>query len=215
MKLSAEQIRGIAALRERLHERVMRLHEELEEANLNIAALDAALTRSSFTKASEYTPQDDGEPADSVVAAEAPAEVKMPPPAETPVETPTTEDPVRTADPAPQVITAAKGDAPIGSLYRYPDRMVIVLNEDISISTETYPFKTFFLDRVVDEMRRKDAAEVDAGRIAADLAMSCKVEAPDGRIDRITITNYRTDERAREIDSTARWVLNRMLENVD
>ena len=211
MKLSAEQIRGIAALRERLHGRVIRLHEELEETNLNIAALDAALTRSSFTKASEYTPQDDGEPADS--AAEAPAEAKTTP-AETPVKT-AAADPVRTADPAPQVITAAKEDAPIGYLYRYPDRMVIVLNENVSISTETDPFKTFFLDRVVDEMRRKDAVEVDAGRITADSAISCKVEAPGGRIDRITITNYRTDERAREIDSTARWVLNRMLENVD
>ena len=208
MKLSAEQIRGIAALREKLHERVMRLHEELEETNLNIAALDAALMRSSFTKASEYTPQDE-EPA----APKAAAGAGTPPPVEAPAHT--AEDPVRPKEPAPQVITAAKGDAPIGSLYRYPDRMVVVLNEDVSIYAETYPFKTFFLDRVVDEMRRKDAVEVEAGRITADMAISCKVDAPDGRIERITVTNYRTDERAREIDSTARWVLNRMLENVD
>ena len=212
MKLSAEQIRGIAALREKLHERVMRLHEELEETNLNIAALDAALTRSSFTKASEYTPQNE-EPA-APVAPEAPVGAGTPPPVEAPAET-ATEDTIRPKDPSPQVITAAKGDTPIGSLYRYPDHMVIVLNEDVSIYTETDPFKTFFLDRVVDEMQRKDAAEVEAGRITADLAISCKVDAPDGRIERITITNYRTDERAREIDSTARWVLNRMLENVD
>ena len=212
MKLSAEQIRDIAALRERLRERLGRLHEEMEETNLNIAALDAALTRSSFTKASEYTPQDDGKPADSA-AAGATADAKTPPPADAPVEA-AAEDPVRTAGPVPQVIAASKGDTTIGSLYRYPDRMVIVMDEDVSISTETDPFKTFFLDRVMDEMRRKDAADVDAGRITADLAISCEVEAPGGRIDRITITNYRTDERAREIDSTARWVLNRMLENV-
>lgn len=212
MKLSAEQIRDIAALRERLRERLGRLHEEMEETNLNIAALDAALTRSSFTKASEYTPQDDGKPADSA-AAGATADAKTPPPADAPVEA-AAEDPVRTAGPVPQVIAASKGDTTIGSLYRYPDRMVIVMDEDVSISTETDPFKTFFLDRVMDEMQRKDAADVDAGRITADLAISCEVEAPGGRIDRITITNYRTDERAREIDSTARWVLNRMLENV-
>lgn len=214
MKLNAEQIRGITALREKLHERVIRLHEELEEANLNIAALDAALTRSSFTKASEYTPQDNGEPASPVAAAESAAEVKTPPPAETPAGT-AAEDRVRTADPAPQIITAAKGDTPIGSLYTHPDRIVIVLDEDVSIFTETYPFKTFFLDRVMADMQKNDVAEVDAGHITADLVISCEVDAPDGRIDKITITNYRTVKRAKEIDSTVRWVLNRMLENVD
>ena len=203
MKLSAEQIRGIAALREKLHERVIRLHEELEETNLNIAALDAALTRSSFAKASEYVPQDDGEAA----APEDTARTIQP------ADAPSTEG-GQAAAPAPQLITAAKGDTPIGAMYTYPDRIVIVLDENISITTETHPFKTFFLDHVMAEMRRKDAAEVDAGRITADSATSCEVDASDGRIDKITISNYRTEERAREIDSTVRWVLNRMLENV-
>ena len=212
MKLSAEQIRGIAALREKLHERVIQLHEELEETNLNIAALDMALKRSSFAKASEYVPQDDGEvaaPADTPT--QTPAEAGAAPPADAPAEVAETSE--EAAGPAPKPITTAKGDVTIGSMYTYPDRIVVVLDDGVPISIQTSPFRTFFLDRVLGEMQKKDAAEVDAGRLQADLAISCEVDAPEGRINKIIITNYRTDERAREIDSTVRWVLNRMLEN--
>jgi hypothetical protein len=208
VKLSTEQIQGIAALREKLHERVIHLHEELEETNLNIAALDAALKRSSFTKASEYAPQDEGAPevpagtrADIPDGATEPAQVVAQAHADEPSET------------APKPITASKEDTTIGTIRMYPDRIVVKIEEDISMSMDTSPFRTFFLDRVLGAMEKKDAADVDAGLIPADSALSFDVDAPDGHIREMTITNYRTDERAREIDSTVRWVLNRMLEN--
>ena len=87
------------------------------------------------------------------------------------------------------------------------------IEEGVSIPTDTSPFRTFFLDRVLGEMEKKDAAEVDAGLLPAGSALSFEIDDPGGRIRGMTITNYRTDERAREIDSTVRWVLNRMLEN--
>ena len=232
VKLSAEQIRGIAALREKLHGRVIQLHEELEETNLNIAALDAALTRSSFTKASEYTPQDEGESEEPPAPQEdIPREAAEPPETAAPsheAEPPSRSDPVpniadaETAapsheaeppDPAPQPITAAEGDTTIGSIRTYPDRIVVKMEEGVDIPTDTSPFRTFFLDRVLGEMEKKDAAEVDAGLLPAGSALSFEIDDPGGRIRGMTITNYRTDERAREIDSTVRWVLNRMLEN--
>lgn len=206
VKLSAEQIRGIAALREKLHGRVIQLHEELEETNLNIAALDAALTRSSFTKASEYTPQDEGE-SEEPPAPQADMQRDATEPPETAAPSHATEPP------APQPITAAEGDTTIGSIRTYPDRIVVKMEEDVSIPTDTSPFRTFFLDRVLGEMEKKDAAEVDAGLLPAGSALSFEIDDPGGRIRGMTITNYRTDERAREIDSTVRWVLNRMLEN--
>ena len=233
VKLSAEQIRGIAALREKLHGRVIQLHEELEETNLNIAALDAALTRSSFTKASEYTPQDEGAPEEPPAPADMPHEAAEPPetaapahaaelpapPADMPheaAEPPETAAPARVAEPpetAPKPITASREDTTIGTIRTYPDRIVVKIEEDISIPTDTSPFRTFFLDRVLGEMEKKDAAEVDAGLLPAGSALSFEIDDSGGRIREMTVTNYRTDERAREIDSTVRWVLNRMLEN--
>ena len=205
VKLSSEQIQGIAALREKLNGRVIQLHEELEETNLNIAALDAALKRSSFAKASEYTPQD-----------EAPPEEPPAPQADmhNAAEPPRTAAPAHDAGPsAPKPITAAKRDDPIGFIRTYPDRIVVEIEEDVTIPTDTSPFRTFFLDRVLGEMEKKDTAEVDAGLLPAGSALSFEIDDPGGSIRGMTITNYRTDERAREIDSTVRWVLNRMLEN--
>ena len=217
VKLSDEQIRDIAALREKMRERVMRLHEELEEANLCIVAMDMALKRSSFTKASEYTPAEEAAPAESgagVAEAPDPAEsgagvAEAPDPAESGAGV------AETGGPAPQIITTATGDATIGSILVRPDSISITLSDDVSVSAETPPFKTFFLDRIFGEMERKDAAEVEAGRMDAESAISCEINTAEGLLKGITIANYRTDDRAREIDSTVRWVLNRMLEHAD
>ena len=217
VKLSDEQIRDIAALREKMRERVMRLHEELEEANLCIVAMDMALKRSSFTKASEYTPAEEAAPAESgagVAEALDPAEsgagvAEALDPAESGAGV------AETGGPAPQIITTATGDATIGSILVRPDSISITLSDDVSVSAETPPFKTFFLDRIFGEMERKDAAEVEAGRMDAESAISCEINTAEGLLKGITIANYRTDDRAREIDSTVRWVLNRMLEHAD
>ena len=230
VKLSDEQIRDIAALREKMRERVMRLHEELEEANLCIVAMDMALKRSSFTKASEYTPAEEAAPAESgagVAEEAAPAEsgagvAEEAAPAESGAGVAEAPDPAESGagvaeagGPAPQIITTAAGDATIGSILVRPDSISITLSDDVSVSAETPPFKTFFLDRIFGEMERKDAAEVEAGRMDAESAISCEINTAEGLLKGITIANYRTDDRAREIDSTVRWVLNRMLEHAD
>lgn len=198
MKLRPEQIQGIAALREKLRERIMRLNEEIEETELNIAALDAALTQSSFTPASQYTPQD--------VAPEEPQNKQS---------IDTAEVPPPESDSAASKPIVTRDDSPLGSVHMYPDRIVVTIHDDISIDVDTPPFRTFFLERVLGVMEKKDATEVTAGTLPASSAMSFEVDASDGRIKKITINNYRTDERAREIDSTVRWVLNRMLEHAD
>ena len=224
VKLSDEQIRDIAALREKMRERVMRLHEELEEANLCIVAMDMALKRSSFTKASEYTPAEEAAPvapaeegANADVGAPDPAEEGGKPEADVAEEGANADvgapDPAEEGGHAPQIITTATGDAEIGSILVRPDSISITLSDDVSVSAETPPFKTFFLDRIFGEMKRKDAAEVEAGRMDAESAISCEINTAGGLLKGITIANYRTDDRAREIDSTVRWVLNRMLEH--
>ena len=219
VKLSSEQIKDIAALREKLHERLMQLHEELEETNLNIAVMDAALKQSSFVKASEYAPQDEKPEINSKTPAGTSAEViaqtadarVVRSVTETNQAAPARPD-TKPAGPAPKHITTT-GGSPLGSMYVYPDKIAITLDDAVSIKEETPPFRTFFLDRILGEMKKKDVAEVEAGRLPSDSVISYNVDSSGGRISKITITNYRTDERSREIDSTVRWILNRMLEH--
>ena len=205
MKLSDEQVRDIVVLRGKLQERAAELQEELEMTNLNIIALDSALKKSSFMKASEYTP-DDAPPA---AQQEQPEDVQ-PVGQDRPVEAqpPGRSPPEELSRP----ITTGSGEV-VGRISTGADRISIVLEPDIDIAEETPPFRTFFISRVIGEMKKKDSQEVEAGRLGPESAIACEVRSEDGRIREITITNYRLEERAREIASTTKWVLSRMLEH--
>lgn len=192
MKLSVEQVRNIVALREKLQARAASLEEELEDVRLNITALDTALARSSFTKASEYAVDDTPQP-DPVI----PEQKQTIPPA-----------------PKPESVQIQIGDDTIGSIRTYPDRIVVDLEDTISVTKQTPPFESFFVNRIIGGMRKKDEEEVKSGNLKADEKISCDVETDGGRIRAITISNYRTEERAQEISNTVRWVLNRMRQNV-
>lgn len=195
MKLSDEQVRDIVVLRGKLKERAAELQEELEMTNLNIIALDSALKRSSFTKASEYTPDDTPPPA---ALQEEPAEAQ-PPDQDQPEE-------------QSRPITTGSGEV-VGRISTGSDRISIVLEPDVNVSEETPPFRSFFLSRIIGEMKRKDSQEVEAGKLGPESAIACEVRSEDGCIREIAITNYRLEERAREIASTTKWVLSRMLEH--
>lgn len=218
VNLNSDQIKDIAALREKMQERVVRLHKDMEETNLCITVMDMVLKRSSFTRASEYvsddtstTRQEAGEEP-SVDASQADIATKL---AVESVTGSVAEKTTKPEDmgPIPKDILSVAGDTIIGTILVQPDSIVITLDKNVSISPEAPPFKTFFLDRILAEMTRKDSVDVRAGRISIESIISYKVETTEGRLDRIIITNYRTDDRAQEIDSSSRWVLNRMLEH--
>lgn len=192
VKLSVEQVRNIVALREKLQAKAVSLEEELVDIRLNITALDAALARSSFTKASEYTTDDTPQP-DPVT------------PEQTQTKTPT---------PKPESVQIQIGEDTIGSIRTYPDRIVVDLEDTINVTKQTPPFESFFVNRIIGGMRRKDEGEVKSGNLKDEEKISCDVETDGGRMRAITISNYRTEERAQEISNTVRWVLNRMRQNV-
>ena len=206
MKLSEEQVRDIVVLRGKLQERAVELQEELEMTNLNIIALDSALKKSSFMKASEYTPDEAPQPAARPEGPEGAQPAGQDRPAE--MQPPGGGRPEEPSRP----ITTGSGEV-VGRITTNEESISIVLEPDVNVSEETPPFRTFFISRVIGEMKRKDSQEVEAGRLGPESVITCEVRSEDGRIREITITNYRLEERAREIASTTKWVLSRMLEH--
>lgn len=166
------------------------MEEELEDVRLNVTALDAALARSSFTKASEYTADDAPQPGPA-----APEQAKTP-------------------APKPESVQIQIGEDTIGSIRTYPDRIVVELEDTINVTKQTPPFESFFVNRIIDGMRKKDEEEAKSGNLKDDAKISCDIETSGGRMRAIIISNYRTEERAQEISNTVRWVLNRMRQNV-
>ena len=62
-------------------------------------------------------------------------------------------------------IKRAGDDKLIANAYVTPEQVSIILDDEIEISDDTPPFKSFFLDRIIGEMKKKDFIEVENGKI--------------------------------------------------
>lgn len=113
----------------------------------------------------------------------------------------------------------AKDDFLLANAEISPDAVVIVPAPDINLNANTPPFKSFFLNRILEGMKNKDAEKVSQGALSESDALNYKVEEDDsgggsssGIIKRIVINRYREKDRLQEIFNTSAWVFTRMLE---
>ena len=94
-----------------------------------------------------------------------------------------------------------------------PDAVVIVPAPGIDLNANTPPFKSFFLNRILEGMKNKDAEKVSQGALGEADALNYKVEEDaSGIIKQIVINKYREKDRLQEIFNTSAWVFTRMLE---
>ena len=113
----------------------------------------------------------------------------------------------------------AKDDFLLANAEISPDAVVIVPAPGINLNANTPPFKSFFLNRILEGMKNKDAEKVSQGALSESDAFNYKVEEDDsggggssGIIKRIVINKYREKDRLQEIFNTSAWVFTRMLE---
>jgi light-regulated signal transduction histidine kinase (bacteriophytochrome) len=89
----------------------------------------------------------------------------------------------------------------------------IVPSENILLSTNTPPFRSFFLGRILDGMKAKDEEKARNMQIRATESLAYVVEENENNvISKIRINNYRERERLNEIFNTCTWVFSRMIE---
>src|SRR5687768_14584152 len=113
----------------------------------------------------------------------------------------------------------AKDDFLLANAEISPDAVVIVPAPGINLNANTPPFTSFFLNRILEGMKNKDAEKVSQGGLSESDALNYKVEEDDsggsassGIIKRIVINKYREKDRLQEIFNTSAWVFTRMLE---
>ncbi|MFQ5476827.1 MAG: hypothetical protein ACE5DT_07355 [Nitrosopumilus sp.] len=189
MKFSEEQVKEIVALKESLIEQIDKHQESIETLEKNITVLDLFLKDSSFTKASQLETTRN---------------------AEIQVKTENTKKPEKNSIP----IKRAGDDKVIANAYVTPEQVSIILDDEIEISDDTPPFKSFFLDRIIGEMKKKDFAAVENGKIQKESIIDYIINKNGSDIREIIIKNYRQKERVNELINTAGWSLTRMLENI-
>ena len=203
MKFTEEQVKQIVALKESMVKQIDIHQEGIETLEKNITVLDLFLKDSSFTKASQLeTRSAETEPEIPAKPAERPAER----PADKPVEKP--------ADNSIPIKRTGDGKV-IANAFVTPDQLSIVLANGIAINADTPPFESFFLGRIIGEMKKKDAAEVESGAIQKESVIDCIINKNGEDIKEIIIKNYRQKQRVNELINTAGWSLTRMLENIN
>ena len=190
MKFSEEQVREIVALKESLIEQIDKHQEAIEMLEKNITTLDLFLKDSSFTKASQL-----GTVKERPVNQVKPEIVKKEPQSSIPIK-------------------RVNDGKIIANAYVTPDQVSIVLDNEIEINADTPPFKSFFLDRIIGEMKRKDSAEAENGKIQKESIIDYIINKNGSDIREIIIKNYKQKERVTELINTVGWSLTRMLENI-
>ncbi len=189
MKFSEEQVKNIVALKESLIEQIDKHQESIETLEKNIIILDSFLKDSSFTKASQLGTTRKVESQNTIENTKKLEENSIP-------------------------IKRAGDDKLIANAYVTPEQVSIILDDGIEISDDTPPFKSFFLDRIIGEMKKKDFIEVENGKIKKESIIDYIINKNGTDIREIIVKNYRQKERVNELINTAGWSLTRMLENI-
>jgi len=188
MKFSEEQVKDIVTLKESLIEQIDKHQESMEMLEKNIIMLDLFLKDSSFTKASQLKT--------------------------TKVEVQSKTENIKKSEDNSIPIKRAGDGKVIANAYVTPEQVSIVLDDEIEISDDTPPFKSFFLDRIIGEMKKKDFVDVENGKIQKESIIDYIINKNGTDIREIIIKNYRQKERVNELINTAGWSLTRMLENI-
>ena len=176
---SPEKIRELTQLRDKIEQKMDATKEELLFLEENLQTVDLLLKQSSFTKASSIQTEP-----------EKPKETKTDDSESIPMKNPSS-------------------GRVIANAYLTPDKLAIILDEDLDLEQTIPPFQSYFLDRVMADMKKKDATVQDVDQKTIDYTINKTGSA----MREIIIENYRSHQRAMEIINTATWSFNKMLEN--
>ena len=196
MQYTDEQIQKMLELKESIVDKMAKHQDELDFLQKNLDILDVVLKGSSFTKAS------------SLPRTEKSNEVKSEK-EETVVEVKEKKE----NNPDSIQIKKNKDGEVIANAFVTPEKISIILNEGIGLTDEIPPLRSFFIERIIGEMKKVDSTDVKNGKIDESSVIDCIINKNGPAIREIIIKNYRQKERLDEIINTATWSLTRMLEN--
>ena len=190
MQYTDEQIQKMLELKESIIDKMAKHQDELDFLQKNLDVLDVVLKGSSFTKASSLprsTEPVTKEPEEKIEVKEEKSESIQ--------------------------IKKNKDGEVIANAFVTPEKISIILNEGIGLTDEIPPLRSFFIERIIGEMKKIDSTDVKNGKIDEDSVIDCIINKNGPAIREIIIKNYRQKERLDEIINTATWSLTRMLEN--
>mgnify|MGYP002400185646 CR=1 FL=1 len=207
--MSEIEIKNLAEFKKELEERMQKAEREIQYLKTSLKLVNEALASTSFKPASKLVEKPVPEYAPSYEEAKPKVEQKAPEPFSTRTQPLPPPVPAQTEQSFP--IKSKMGED-LATMYVGQSSVRIVPRPDMAFSSKIPPFQSFFIDRVLGEMRRKDEMAVDSGAKDPSLMIDHEVRLEGDTIKEIIIRNIDEEARLREIRSSIRWTLERMLE---
>jgi hypothetical protein len=224
---SEDTVRGAAEIREWLIRQISDKQEEIEKLRNTLFLVDMLLKQSSFRKASAlgsrgmtFLPPQSSDNRFHQISSNS-SENEAQPTSDKEITNVTA---VAEAVPSTEEQHGIKEYVEVRPLKRLKDNLLlanaklsqssiqIIPAEGINLNVNTPPFKSFFLNRILDGMKSKDVEKSSLGQIKESESLNYEVEDNNGLITKIIINNYREKERLSEIFNTSTWVFTRMIE---
>jgi hypothetical protein len=205
---SEDDVRRAAEVREWVIKQISDKQEELDRFRSVLTIIDSLLKQGSFKAAASLG---SFAPAGKAASTAQMQQTRQAPPAPRQQQAAPTLKSSDNRDIRP--LKRAKDDMLLAEAEVLPNAVTISPAAGTNFNINTPPFRSFFLSRILDGMKNKDAEKVSQGALKESDALNYKVEEDgSGQIKRIVINNYRDKERLQEIFNTSSWVLTRMLE---
>lgn len=212
-----DDIKNAAEIREWLTKQILEKQDEIEKIKITLSLIDSVLKQGSFKTAAnlnfskKFSPDEPKSEMNTLKKIPNQYYEKR-------------RDDEEQAEPRKQVfeetrvIKRLKDNTPVARFHVTSEELIIIPDDQIRISIETPPFRSFFLNRILQGMINKDLDKINQGQLSESEIISYDIITENENKDilnKIQIKNYRDKERINEIFNTAAWVLTRMLDKVD
>jgi hypothetical protein len=195
MATSDEQLKRAADLKLWIETRIAELQEEVERLKEMEVMVDTVLRASSFRPASEVLPR--AKDSAAVIGGAAAG---------------LTGTSGGVQIPEMRELRRDKGGETIAVAQITKGKVVVEPVAEVILKSDTPPFKSFLMGKILTGMKAKDDALVSSGTLERGKEIRFSVAEKAGRISGLTIENYREAERLTEILNTVGWTFSRMLE---
>ena len=186
-------VRSLADLKKYLEDKLSALTAEAENLKLLIKLVDEALARASFKPASAL------EVAKEVMS-QAPQPALSQP---------------RGLETETLILASSRmGNRLLGKMYIGEGYLRVVPAQDLELNVNIPPFRQFLIEKVLEEMRKKDREALERGEIKESEALDYEVKTKGDILVEVFVKNVVDERRVREIKNAVRWTFERMLEKI-
>jgi hypothetical protein len=198
MSQDSENVKRLIDFKKKIETRLQELEEELKESKAMLDTVNSILLEKGFRRV-EIEPKPD--------AAGPLSEEKK--------ETAGVEPGTIEAEVEPESTSTLKsvnGEV-LADFYVDDGSLHVVPAEDKDFSINTPPFNQFFVQRVLLKMQERDSELTRSGQLGPDKILCFDIVREGDVIREIVIRNFDSD-RLRELKSSIRWTLEKMLEKM-